>query len=999
MPEKRNPSKDPASNLEVTPVMPRNTAADRTNKRTAEKNNQRQIPELTVEPVIARRSSSTGQPRPHAAKQTEDRRAAASRPTVRENKSNTTGRSNTSASVSERPVRHSESVSAAENRARQNSPQRPRVPERSVKQTRENAPRAARPLEETQRIQPVPSHKTTPPQKRSAPQTNAAARKIADEASNIYRPEDPKKALKEKQLAQRQKELLERRRRIDEEMSLFAKSDKPKNYFVNLLLVTVKMTLICILIIGISGIGFVLGMAKSYLESVPELDIALVSGQDQATVLYDVNGEVLGNYYSLENREWAKLDEIPLNLQNAVIAIEDVRFRRHMGIDFKRLLASAISNLSSGSLQGGSTITQQLIKNTILSFEQTYKRKIQEASLALELEKNYSKDEILEAYLNTIYMGGSCYGMKTAAMDYFGKSLSDLTLRECATLAGMIQNPSRYNPRSNYFSRNNPDRTDNRTNLVLYEMYENGLIGQEEYEAAKNDTITVLEDSPYSSKTGMIYFTDYVIDSVVDELLEIRGLEDNTQNRGQIRTEIRTEGYHIYTTLDAEKQTAAEEAVYSFTGYPNMRYSSDAYTIAGRNPDGTVIRLTQPQAAVAVMDYRNGYITALVGGRQAPGGSLEFNRSYQSTMPVGSSIKPLSVYGPAIEIGAGPGTIYYNLQMRIDGWDSPNGYPLNNSRTYSGPITMRSTMTSSHNVTAAQALMYDVGLDRAYDTLVQLGVDPEHISKTGSGLALGSSGITPLEMAGAFSCIANMGVYNEPIAFTKLEDKNGNVIVDMLAKQDTHRVFSESTAWQLIDQLYTVVNSGATRARVSGQTVYGKTGTNSEMRGVFFAGFTGYYTGTVWIGSDAYKPLVSDAQGGKYAAPLFSAVMTALHQGLPNKAATEIQPGEVGVSRVAYCDVSGKLASSSCPSTHMEYGNPANMETCDIHKTVKICNESGALATAACPEENCSERTLVMVPQRGVLNYMYYNYYSTFVKYAGTPTTNMSSCTIHTAQE
>lgn len=244
------------------------------------------------------------------------------------------------------------------------------------------------------------------------------------------------------------------------------------------------MTLICILIVGISGIGFVLGMAKSYLESVPELDFALVAEQDQATVLYDVNNEILGNYYSLENREWAELEDIPVNLQNAVIAIEDVRFRRHMGIDFKRIFASILSNLSSGSLQGGSTITQQLIKNTMLSFEQTYKRKIQEASLALELEKNYSKDEILEAYLNTIYMGGSCYGVKTAAMDYFGKELSELSLRECATLAGMIQNPSRYNPRSNYFSRNNPDRTDNRTNLVLYEMYENGLIGKEDYDAA-----------------------------------------------------------------------------------------------------------------------------------------------------------------------------------------------------------------------------------------------------------------------------------------------------------------------------------------------------------------------------------------------------------------------------------------------------------------------------------------------------------------------------------
>ncbi len=822
-------------------------------------------------------------------------------------------------------------------------------------------------------------------------------RRILDESGNRYSV-DERQEEKERLRDEKEREHNRRRKEIEDAMALFTTSDKPRNYFINLLVTTFKMCLVCVLIICISGIGFVLGMSKSYLETVPELDFESVSELDQSSVLLDVNGNSLGNYYSLENREWASLEEMPTDLQNAVIAIEDVRFRRHLGIDFKRIFSVLISNITSDSMQGGSTITQQLVKNTMLSFEQTYKRKIQEASLALELERKYEKDDILEAYLNTIYMGGSCYGMKTAAKDYFGKELNQLTLRECACLAGMIQNPSRYNPRSNYYSRNNPERTNNRTNLVLYEMCENGLITKEQYEFAKADTFTVQENSPYSTKSGMVYFTDYVIDSVVEQFLIDRGLENNSKNRSQVRTEIRTEGYNIYTTMDGEIQRKAEEATYNFKGYPSMQYSSDSYTVAGRNPDGSVIRLVQPQAAVAIVDYRTGYISALVGGRQAPTGSLEFNRAYQSTMPVGSSIKPIAVYGPAIERGAGTGTIYYDYQMRIDGWGSASGYPANNNRTYEGRVTMRRAFTASLNTTAAQALLYDVGIENSYNTLVQLGVDPEHISKTGSGLALGSSGITPLEMAGAFSCIANMGVYIEPIAFTKVVDKNGNVIVDMTSRQEKRRVFSESTAWMVTDLMRSVALGMPSRIKVPGQTVYGKTGTNSEKRGVFFAGFTGYYTGCVWIGSDAYKPLQSDAQGGSFAAPLFSAVMTAIHKGLPDKAANDIAPETIGVTQVTYCSISGKLATSACGKTHTEYGNPANMQMCDIHKEVEICSVSGALATSACPESTRKKQTLVMIPEKGIFNYMYYNQYDRFVSIAGTPVINMSNCKAHTGE-
>lgn len=819
-----------------------------------------------------------------------------------------------------------------------------------------------------------------------------------DRARNEQTAEEKQRRREEKTAkeARRAEETERRYREVEESTGIFVKRTKPRSYLISLLITMFRMTVVCLLIIGFSGIGFVLGMAKSYLDTVPELDIDSVIEQDQSTILYDVNGNVLGSYYNMENREWASLEEIPEDLQNAVIAIEDVRFRRHLGIDFKRIFGVAISNLTSGSMQGGSTITQQLIKNTMLSFEQTYKRKLQEASLALELERKYSKDIILEYYLNTIYMGGSCYGVKTAARDYFDKELSELSLRECACLAGMIQNPSRYNPRSNYYSRSNPARTDNRTNLVLYEMCENGLITQDRYAEAKADTFTVPESSPYSSDTSLLYYTDYMIDNVVDKIRISRGLEDTNAVASAIRKEIRTEGYRIYTTLDTEKQRIAEEAVYNYDNYPTMLYSTDNYTVVGQNPDGSVIRLIQPQVSVSVVDYHNGYIVALVGGRQAPTGSRQLNRATQSAQPVGSSIKPLTVYGPAIELGAGIGSIYYDVAAPLNGWTGGNGYPQNNNRSFAGRTTVRKCIVNSTNVTAAQALLYDVTVERAYQYLKDLNVTMDKINKTPAGLALGTSGITTLDMAGAYTAFANMGVYVEPITFTKVEDKDGNVVLDMLAMQDKHRVYSESTAWQIIDCMRSV-GEATSSASVKGQTVYGKTGTVSEHRGAFFAGFTGYYIGMVWLGSDNYRPLPDSVGGTSGAAPIFSAVMTPLHAGLENKKATDVDPETIGVVKMKYCDISGKRATDACQKTHTEYGNPENIPDCDLHKLVKICSASGKQVTQYCPEEECTETVIITVPQSGYLRDLYLNNYKLFVNtVGGAPTMQVSSCNVHT---
>ena len=551
---------------------------------------------------------------------------------------------------------------------------------------------------------------------------------IQDEEGESFIPEQPdfgssaeNKPKGLRRSSKKNTEKKEKNGRSGEEISigdLFTKRTKPRNYFINLIFKTCKYFVILLLVCGFSGLGAVLGLARAYVESLPDIDFGSITDLDQTTYIYDINGELLTSRYGSENREWADIEEIPEMLQNAFIAIEDVRFRRHIGVDFKRLIGSFILNMSSDSIQGGSTITQQLIKNTLLSTEQTYKRKIREAYLAIQLEEEYSKDEILEAYLNTIPLGGSVYGVKTAAMDYFGKELSELTLRECATLAGMTQNPSRYNPRLNYYSRNKPEQTDNRANNVLNEMYENGFITLAEYDAAIAEQLVVLEESPLQDQNEMLAFVEYCIYDVITQLLKQEGLEDTSANRSAMESRIRTEGYNIYTTIDPEKQKAAEQAVYNYNKYPSMRYSEDKYTIQGRNPDGTIITLVQPQASSVVIDYRTGYITAMVGGRTAPVNQKEYNRAYQSTMPVGSSIKPVTVYGPALDLGKSAGTIYYDTRAPIENWGTDKGYPSNNGESgYTGSVTMRYAIEKYLNTTAAQALIYDVGIDTAVSYL------------------------------------------------------------------------------------------------------------------------------------------------------------------------------------------------------------------------------------------------------------------------------------------
>ncbi len=700
---------------------------------------------------------------------------------------------------------------------------------------------------------------------------------------------------------------------------LFEPRERDKSFILSVIMTTAKMLVLIVLMIGIGGAGIVAGLAKAWIDTAPALDLELVRTQNQTSFVYDRYGNLITEYKGSENRVFVPIEEVPDMLIWAVVATEDARFYEHEGVDIKRIGGAIINNVSGGRTQGASTITDQLVKLTLLSGDQTYKRKMQEAYLALELENHMTKDEIMEEYLNVIYLGGSSYGVKIAALDYFGKDLDDLTIRECACLARIIRNPWRYNPRRCYYVSNTVDDLNTGVNHVLGLMYSEGYITYEEYQYALNDELVILEHSSAAS-TSMYdnaYYVEYAIYDVVTKMLRVENLEDTSANRRAMETRLRNGGYKIYTSLDPAVQSAVQETVTNYGGYPSMRYRTDTVTSASLG-GGEYLEVIQPQAAAVVIDWTTGEIVAMVGGRSEPIQKKMFNRAYQSTMPIGSSIKPLAVYGPAFDLGYSPGTPVLNIPINIKQWDSELGYPQNYSKTsYSGVESMRTAMNKSNNNSTAHALYEYVTIENSVVYLLKLGIDPDHILATGSGLALGSSGITMLELAGAFSAIANMGTYLEPYAFTQVVNPDGSIYIDVTQVQDRRQVFKQSTAWLLIDVLQGCVAPGGTGTRAiwGDVAVAGKTGTNSNNIGVTFAGFTGYYACAVWIGSDYYKPLTTDATGGSYAAPFWAAVMKTVHETTGCTSDKSLLPKSavsVGLVQAEACGVSGMRPTKYC---------------------------------------------------------------------------------------
>ena len=757
----------------------------------------------------------------------------------------------------------------------------------------------------------------------------------------------------------------------DEKRSIFKPRMRRPNFLVSVAVNTVRALALIALVLCLSAVGAVVGIARAYVDTAPSLDLTLIDDQAQTSFIYDSEGNLITDYKGTEDRVMVSINQMPMNLRNAFVAVEDARFYTHNGIDVKRIIGAFVKNFVSGTQQGGSTITQQLIKNTILSSEQSYKRKIQEAYLAMQLETQYTKEQILESYLNTIYLGENYYGVYTAARGYFGKELYELSLRECAMLAGLCTNPYYYNPRRNYYTRTSETTdyaaiTDNRTDYALRMMYENQFITYEEYVAALDpSTATVLETAPDAGTTyDYIYYVEYAVTDVVQALLKVNNLENTSYNRNLMENELRTGGYHVYLCIDTEIQEIVEDTLYNYDNYPSLRDPSDKVYRA-RNTDGTYDEIVQPQAAAVVLDYRTGELKAIVGGRTQPTRRKTLNRASDMNMPVGSSIKPISVYAPAIELSKlGGSAVVYNMPLPITGYlDSNNNptWPKNyGGSSYRGPETLRTALAKSDNTAAAYALMNYVGVENSANILRALGVSDEHINETPFGLALGSSGISPIEMAVAFGVLGNGGVYQSPITFLGIADSDGNVIYDAHANQTSYQVFSPSTAYLTIDMLKEAVSSGTgTKAKISGQTVAGKTGTNSDQKGVFFAGMTGWYCGTVWIGHDNYKSLSSKTTGGNSAAALWQKFMSRIHtqKNLSNRDILSGSASDYGLVRVTTCGVSGQLATDACRKdangykVYTDYWPADGVPTtyCQMHHEVTLCTVSGELATEYCP--------------------------------------------------
>lgn len=676
-----------------------------------------------------------------------------------------------------------------------------------------------------------------------------------------------------------------------------------------------------LLVCCIVGCGVVAGVFLSVAKDTPDLSSIDLDDYSVTTTILDKDGNSVGNLHAGENRVPVDYDEISPYALQALVAIEDQRFYSHNGIDPIRIGGAMIANMKAGGIvQGGSTITQQLVGLVFLDrTEKSYTRKLKEAILALQIEKECSKDEIITHYLNRAYFGGGAYGIEAASEYFFAKSASDLTVPEAATLAGCIQNPSKWSP-IGY-----PENALKRRNLVLDQMAECGFISQEEAQQYQATEIK-LSDVRVTAKAtdGAVPYQSF-INHVIEEALN--ALELGEENAKALYTG----GYIIHTTMDPVVQKRMEEVFNNDANFPNTRI----------------------QAAMVVTDPSTGEIRGIMGGRHQQA-ARELNRATQSYRQPGSSFKPVAVYAPAFEAGYGPGTV-------VDDYPKDyNGHVFQNSnRTYNGLVTIRKGIVSSLNVVAVKT-MEMTGIDTCYQFAKQLGFSKLTDQDRNLSTALGglTTGVSPLELAGAYGVFANNGVYIPPYAITKITNQNGKVLWEH--KTEKTPVMSEQSAYLLTSCLTDAATSGTgSRAKVNGHQTAGKTGTTSDNKDAWFAGYTKHYVGVVWIGYDTPEKLGNNAFGGTLSAPIFSKVMNTIHQGLPAENFT----APSGISTVTIDTKSGLLASSNTPSEYVknEMFNAKYVPKSysDVWVETQVCPVSGQKLGAGCPGPAATKVALV----------------------------------------
>ena len=693
-----------------------------------------------------------------------------------------------------------------------------------------------------------------------------------------------------------------------------------------------KWFFIGILLLGITAVTVVGVYVLSIIRSSPDLDVQAIQSLNQPSILYDDQGNFMDNVITREQRYVVKSEEIPDNLKKAFVAIEDERFYEHKGIDVKRVfgvIASNIKSKLSGSnmVQGASTITQQLIKNAVLTNEFSYERKIKEMYLALELEKHLSKDEILTTYLNTIPMGGYQYGVSAAAQRFFSKNVSDLNLIECAYLGGLTQAPTSYDGLSEA-NKENPSRYLNRTKSVLFKMHELGYISSEQYNDAINEIDTNgIKFTPNNklSKTNFEWFTRPAITQVKQDLMD-----KYKYTQEEVDKLIANGGLKIYTSMNRDLQNNVQKVLDDPNNYKAITSNPNE-----KNEDG-VYKL---QSSATIIDYKTGHVKALVGGRgEQP--AMSHNRAYYDLKSIGSATKPLTVYGPAIDLGLGGAGSVVNDSPLSNKELSSTGYkdqPKNEYNSYRGPLTFREAIKISSNL-AAIKVANEVGVSNSIAYGEKLGLVYGPHSRGISTTALGQfqndpnnpDGGNTYTLASAFGVFGNNGVKTNAKLYKKVLDSHGNVILDTSTPEET-KIFSPQASYIVYDMLKDQVESGSAKpAKFGNIPVAGKTGTTTGDKDYLFAGLTPYYSAAIWIGYD--KPREMRTSSGTVTSPIFGKIMGLAHKNLQYKEVE--QPS--GISKIAVCMDSGLKPTSLCTQGSRVYydwfiNGSAPTQYCNYH--------------------------------------------------------------------
>ena len=666
-------------------------------------------------------------------------------------------------------------------------------------------------------------------------------------------------------------------------------------------------------------------------------------------VYQDDNGEwkELQKLYGLENRVLIDIEDLPDHVWQAVVSIEDERFFEHQGVDWLRTGKAVMMVAFTGdSSFGGSTLTQQLIKNLTDDKQDTIKRKVTEIFRALELEKRYDKDEILEMYLNQVYFGSSSYGIGAAAETYFGKPATELTVAEAACIVGITNNPSQYNPmnENNGWSR---EQNKKRQRLILGKMAELGYISEAEAEAAKAETLDFVGDRESSgnetASEGHIY--SYMVDQIINDVLK-----DMQERLGysykMAQSMLFNGGYTIYATVDRDMQRAAEAVFEDLSNTPYVSKATGA----------------QMQAAITIVDPYTGEVKAMVGGV----GEKTINRGQNLATvrrPCGSAIKPISTYAPAIENGViNVGSIVDDAPVRMLN-DKP--WPKNYDNSYQGLTTIQKAIEQSMN-TVAVTVNETMGVEKSFLFMKEkLGFTTlVNDDLNSASLALGglTRGVTTEQMASAFSAFVNNGIYTTPRTYSRVEDNHGNVVLEN--NSESWVAMSENTAYYMTELLKGVVNNGnAGGAKLNNMPVAGKTGTTSDNFDRYFVGMTPYYVGAVWCGYEYNESIRTG--GPNPAVTLWRKVMSAVHDGLERKDFPAKVSGETSVT---LCLDSGLLATDACAvdirgSRCRTVSIPADQvpeATWTMHVDgVPFCTEGQCKATTACPSDKVVTGTML----------------------------------------